>query len=216
MTARRGIAAGVVLLVLLAVLAAGFVLLRGETGDTVAEAPAPTETTEPQPVADAPTLATRPCPATARPFDPTRVDVPGVARGATVVTPARASAEVPGTPSTDSVGKQQFAYDLVQDVQPGDRRGNVLLNAHTFPDGSALGNRLLDGLQEGGRLVLSDGDRRLCYRVTDRVEVSADTDFDRYYEQDGPARVAIVVCSGERLGPGTWTKRTVWFARPAA
>jgi len=25
-----------------------------------------------------------------------------------------------------------------------------------------------------------------------------------------------VVCSGRRLGPGNWEKRTIWFARPAA
>jgi hypothetical protein len=23
------------------------------------------------------------------------------------------------------------------------------------------------------------------------------------------------VCSGRRLGPGVWEKRTVWFARPS-
>ena len=142
--------------------------------------------------------------------------MPGVQRGAGVVYPARVRVDVPGTPPTDGVGKQQFAFDRGQDVRPGDRRGNVLLNAHTFPDGSALGNRLLDGLEEGGRLVLAAGDRRLCYRVTERVEVPADQDFDRYYVKDGPAQVAIVVCSGERLGPGVWTKRTVWFARPSA
>jgi len=26
--------------------------------------------------------------------------------------------------------------------------------------------------------------------------------------------VVIVVCSGERLGPGDWTHRTLWFASP--
>lgn len=194
---------------------AGLALLTGCGGTTSApraEAPAP----DTQPVTAGSTLAARPCPTTATPFEPTRVDVPGVQRGAGVVFPARARVDVPGTPPTDSVGKQQFAFDRGQDVRPGDRRGNVLLNAHTFPDGSALGNRLLDGLEVGGRLVLADGDRRLCYRVTERVEVPADQDFDRYYVKDGPARVAIVVCSGERLGPGVWTKRTVWFARPAA
>ncbi|KQT92132.1 hypothetical protein ASG49_09220 [Marmoricola sp. Leaf446] len=191
-------------------------LLTGCGGGPTASPEPDAPTPEAQPTTSGSTLAARPCPTTAEPFEPTRVDVPGVARGAGVVFPARVRADVPGTPSTDSVGKQQFAYDRVQDVRPGDRRGNVLLNAHTFPDGSALGNRLLDGLREGGRLVLADGDRRLCYRVTERVEVSADTNFYRYYDRRGPAQVAIVVCSGERLGPGVWTKRTVWFARPSA
>ncbi len=206
------------LVVLLALVAAGILVVALRTPgpvETEVVQLAPT-TPEAQPMTAGSTLAPRPCPTTARPFEPTRVDVPGVDRGAGVVFPARVRVDVPGTPSTDSTGKQQFAYDRVQDVQPGDRRGNVLLNAHTFPDGSALGNRLLDGLREGGRLVLSDGDRRLCYRVTERLEVSADANFYRYYDQDGPARVAIVVCSGERLGPGIWTRRTVWFARPSA
>ena len=38
----------------------------------------------------------------------------------------------------------------------------------------------------------------------------------RYSVTDGPPQLAIVVCSGRRLGPGVWTKRTVWFASPSA
>lgn len=161
-------------------------------------------------------LVRKPCPTTAEPFEPTAVTVPGVGRDLTVVAPPRASELVPGTPPVDSVGKRQLAYDRDQGVEPGDRRGNVLLNAHTFPDGSALGNQLLAGLEEGGRIVLAGEGRTLCYRVTDRVEVGADEPFFRYYADDGRPQVAIVVCSGDRLGPGVWTKRTVWFASPSA
>ena len=57
---------------------------------------------------------------------------------------------------------------------------------------------------------------RLCYRVTERVEVPAERGLPRYYATDGPPQVAIVVCSGRRLGPGEWENRTVWFAAPAA
>lgn len=170
----------------------------------------------PQSLAAGTELREKPCPDRARPFEPTRVDVPGVAVDVAVVYPARVTADVSGTPATDAVGKQQVAFDRDQGVRPGDRRGNVLLNAHTFPDGSALGNRLLDGLREGGRLVLSGADGRLCYRVTDRVEVDATEPFFRYYATGGRHQVALVVCSGTRLGPGVWTKRTVWFARPSA
>ena len=35
-----------------------------------------------------------------------------------------------------------------------------------------------------------------------------------YYAKDGQPQLAIVVCSGRRLGPGQWEKRTIWFARP--
>ena len=98
-----------------------------------------------------------------------------------------------------------FAYDLAQGVQPGDAAGNVLLNAHTWPDGTALGNHLLAGLDQGDRIVVHrSGDERLCYRVTERVEVLASKGLRRYYDQDGPPQLAIVVCSGRRLGPGVW------------
>ncbi|MFC5731584.1 hypothetical protein ACFPQB_21920 [Nocardioides vastitatis] len=30
----------------------------------------------------------------------------------------------------------------------------------------------------------------------------------------GRPRLAILVCSGRRLGPGSWSRRTVWYAEP--
>ena len=107
-----------------------------------------------------------------------------------------------------------FAWDLEQGTRPGDPRGNVIVNAHTWPDGSALGNRLLAALHPGDRVVVRGKDVRLCYEVTERIEVPADTLMPRYYRKDGPPQLAILACSGKRLGPGIWTKRTVWFATP--
>ena len=57
---------------------------------------------------------------------------------------------------------------------------------------------------------------QLCYRVTERVEVLAEDGLPRYYAKDGRPQLAIVVCSGRRLGPGVWEKRTIWFASPRA
>jgi len=109
-----------------------------------------------------------------------------------------------------------FAWDREQGIRPGDPAGNVLLNAHTWPDGSALGNHLLAGLHRGDRIVVNGVTERLCYRVTERVEVLAERGLPRYYATDGAPQLAIVVCSGRRLGPGEWEKRTVWFASPSA
>jgi len=53
-------------------------------------------------------------------------------------------------------------------------------------------------------------------RVTERVEVLAEDGLPRYYAKTGRAQLAIVVCSGRRLGPGVWEKRTIWFASPRA
>jgi hypothetical protein len=143
------------------------------------------------------------CDNVARAFDPRTVIIPGVTKGAAVVTPPRTANGVPGAPLPTSAGKSVFAWDREQGIRPGDPAGNVLLNAHTWPDGSALGNWLL--------AVTS----RLCYRVTERVEVLAAEGLPRYYARNGPPQLAIVVCSGRRLGPGEWEKRTVWFASPS-
>jgi hypothetical protein len=123
---------------------------------------------------------------------------------------------VPGIPPLTSSGKTEMAFDLGSGIRPGDTSGNALLNAHTWPDGSALGNKLLARLHEGDRIDVQGPLGRICYRVTDRVEVPATDPGLRYYAKSGRPQVAIVVCSGKRLGPGDWTKRTLWFASPVA
>jgi len=174
---------------------------------TTPAAPTPTVT---------PTKAKLTCSPGSGGFDPRQITVPGVTRAATVVMPPRDAAGVPGTPPISTTGKTEFAYDRAQHVRPGDPAGNVLLNAHTWPDGTALGNHLLSGLQVGDRIVVVGADTRLCYHVTQRVEVLASKGLASYYDRKGPPQLAIVVCSGQRLGPGVWTKRTVWFASPQA
>ena len=147
-------------------------------------------------------------------FTPRSISVPGATRAAAIATPPRDAAGIPGTPPLTLAGKEMFAWDLQQGTRPGDPHGNVIVNTHTWPDGSALGNRLLAVLHPGDRLVVRGRNVRLCYEVTERIEVSADTLLPRYYSEDGPPQLAILACSGKRLGPGIWTKRTVWFATP--
>ena len=157
------------------------------------------------------------CPTRAeRAFAPRTISVPGAIEPASVITPPRDSAGIPGIPPLSSAGKSVFAWDREQGIRPGDRRGNVLLNAHTWPDGSALGNRLLRSLDRGDRIRVQGSSSELCYRVTERVEVLAEDGLPRYYAKDGRPQLAIVVCSGRRLGPGVWEKRTIWFASPRA
>jgi hypothetical protein len=155
------------------------------------------------------------CDSVERAFAPRAITVPGLTTATPVVTPPRDANGIPGVPPLTEAGKLVFAWDREQGTRPGGQKGNVLLNAHTWPDGSALGNHLLAGLQSGDRLVVHGADARLCYRVTERVEVLAEQGLPRYYRKDGPSQLAIVVCSGRRLGPGIWEKRTVWFASPS-
>jgi hypothetical protein len=190
-------------------------------------APAPSSTGRPeqpaaQAVADGSVLKPKPCfrPATS-PFRPTRITVPEVTHDAEVLALPRDGANVPQAPPISNTGKTQFAWSVPPDPMPGDPKGNVLLNAHTWPDGTALGNKLLDHLQVGGRIIVhgrsADGKAQtLCYQVTKRDVIVASDGSYEYYERNGPPQLALIVCSPPRLGPGNWLHRTIWYASPVA
>lgn len=207
-----GVAAVLVVLI-------GLVVVRvADRPDAPARSAAPaTSTPAPASRAASPSPLRAACPATARRFEPTSIDVLGVGRRIPVITPPRDARDVPGTPPLTATGKRVFAFDRGQGVEPGDRRGNVLLNAHTYPDGSALGNDLLLSTAKGDRIVVhGQGGRRLCYTVRDVTQVRASEGFPAYYAKDGRPQLAIIVCSGRRLGPGEWESRTIFFASPGA
>lgn len=151
-------------------------------------------------------------PATAA-FTPTTITIPDVIEDGKILALPRDANDVPAVPPTSA--KSTFAWDRPPGIEPGSERGNVLLNAHTWPDGSALGNAMLSKLDDGDRIILRGGGSELCYTVTKRIEVLASKGYAPYYDRDGAPQVAIIVCSGKRLGPGNWTHRTIWFAEPA-
>ena len=114
------------------------------------QAPAQTSTSAPAPTR-------RRCDRPGRPFAPTAIGVPGVTSGAGVVTPPARRRRRPRRRAADQ--RRQVRLRLGPRARHPARRprGNVLLNAHTWPDGSALGNRLLAGLQRGDRIVVHGG-----------------------------------------------------------
>ena len=176
----------------------------------------------PQAVTAGSTLEPKPCyrPATA-PFKPTHITVPGVTHDAKVLALPRDSANVPSAAPVSTAGKTVFAWSIPPDPMPGEAKGNVLLNAHTWPDGTALGNKLLDGLQVGDRIIVRGVDEKgehqtLCYDVTKRDVIVATDGSYEYYERNGPPQLALIVCSPPRLGPGNWLHRTIWYASPLA
>jgi hypothetical protein len=214
-TRRRSAQAAAVVAALILLV---WVLLRPHPLDEPAkEAPAQPA---PQAVAAGSTLKPKPCyrPASA-PFTPTHITVPGFTDDATVLALPRDANDVPSAPAISNEGKTQFAWSVPPDPMPGSAKGNVLLNAHTWPDGTALGNKLLDGLQVGGRVIVrghsEDGTRQtLCYEVTKRQVIVASDGSYEYYERNGPPQIALIVCSPPRLGPGNWLHRTIWYASP--
>jgi hypothetical protein len=152
-------------------------------------------------------------------FTPRWLRIPHIIGPTRVLALGRDRNGTPRTPPLTDRGKWQFAWDKESGIRPGGRRGVVRLNAHTYPwdgsYGSALGNRLLRRLRVGARLVVSGRDReRLCYRVVRRVRVRADRSLPGYYSSTGRPRLAILVCSGKRRGPGDWSHRTIWYAVP--
>ena len=207
---RLRVAAGVVAGILLVVVAVW--VLRSPADTPVATRPTPTPTPTPSPTAS-PNPPPCDSPAT-EPFTPTRITVPGVIRNATVVALPRDGNNVPSVPPVSEAGKQQVAWDRPPGIKPGSRKGNVLLNTHTWPDGSALGNELLDDFQKGDRIIVRGDGATLCYEVDKRVEVLASDGYPPYFDREGSPQIAIIVCSGRRLGPGNWTHRTMWFATP--
>jgi len=173
------------------------------------------------PVGSAASAASAACSAPDRPFTPTSVTIPRVVGSTRVLALGRDRNGVPKTPPLTHRGKWEFGWDKESHIRPGSRHGVVRLTAHTYPrDGSyglALGNRLLTRLHVGDLLVAGGGNgRQLCYRVTKRVRIRADRTLPAYYASSGRPRLAILVCSGIRRGPGDWSHRTIWFAEPAS
>ncbi|GAA4734035.1 hypothetical protein GCM10023350_17020 [Nocardioides endophyticus] len=151
-------------------------------------------------------------------FRPTTIAVEGVLRATKVLARGQDRNGVPQPPPLTARGKWQLAWDKAAGVRPGDDRGVVRFTAHTYPYDNpppALGNLLLKRLRTGARLTVSGaGGEQMCYRVTRRQQVRADAFVSGYYDTVGKPRLAILVCSGKRRGPGDWTHRTIWYAVP--
>ena len=153
-------------------------------------------------------------------FRPTRLAVDGVLASTKVLARGQDRNGVPKPPPLTTRGKWQLAWDKASGVRPGSGSGVVRLTAHTYPrDGSrapALGNLLLARLRSNAELVVAGANgEQLCYRITRRQQVRASASLSGYYDTTGPPRLAILVCSGKRRGPGDWTHRTIWYAEPS-
>lgn len=189
---------------------AAAVLLTGALAANAAPRPAP------RPDAS---QAKASCPQSQREFTPTAVSIAGVTRSRRVLALGRDRQGVPKPPPLTGRGRWQFAWDRRSGVGAGSTEGVVRLTAHTYPARAtelpALGNLLLSRLHRGDHLrVTGRHGSALCYRVSRRVQVAAASTLPGYYSSSGPPRLAILVCSGTRRGPGDWSRRTIWYAVP--
>lgn len=169
---------------------------------------------EPAAASSAPT-----CHRPARGFVPAKAGIPALGHAFRVIRVPRTRDNAVGAGPVTEQGKWLVAMD--PHTLPASRRGTVILAAHTWPDGSALGNALLRGLHRGDRIVLAGkGGKRACYRITERASYPVrDVPRRKAFRSWGREQVVIVACSGRRLGPGNWSRRTIWYGvpiRPAA
>jgi hypothetical protein len=149
---------------------------------------------------------------------PTAASIAHVTDAVPVLALNRDSTNTPGVPPLTDAGKRTLAWDA-EGALPGSAHGNVNLNAHTWPDGTAPGNAMLRQLSAGDVVVLrGSGNQRQCYQVEEKLQVPAvdvpQVVLDRYYEVDGPSELTLLTCSGTRVRPGKWTHRTLWYATP--
>lgn len=147
-------------------------------------------------------------------FWPVAVHVPALNRTIRVIAVPRTSSGAVGSPPLTTAGKQIFGWDPF--VRPGSGVGSVVLDAHTWPDGSALGNALLGHLRVGATVTLKGARGQVrCYRIVQRAQyLKWLAPLYRITRTTGPEQLAIIVCSGRRLGPGDWQSRTVWYGVP--
>jgi len=208
--ARLIVAASVV-----ALLVAGLAILQIRTPAETPAATRATSTATPTPTATpSPTPEPGPCDDQAsEPITPTEISFPGIVNDAKVIALPRDGRDIPSVPPLTDAGKQQVAWDRPPGIKPGSPKGNVLLNVHTYGDGSALGNKLLTDLKKGDLIIVRGGHETLCYEVDRRIEVLASRGYPPYYDTNGPNQLALLACSGKRLGPSNYTHRTLWFAK---
>lgn len=100
--------------------------------------------------------------------------------------------------------------------KPGSDKGNIVLTIHTWHQGGALGNRLLNNTPAvGSKFVMSDAKgNQACYSYTGKKKISVadyDPNSDILYNDHGKPQIAIIVCD-DYAGPDDWRSRVIFYA----
>ncbi|MEL4504113.1 class F sortase [Luteococcus sp. H138] len=160
------------------------------------------------------------CATAASPIVPTRITMGDVTADSPVLSLGMADDGSVKTPPFDqphSVGWFNGG------PQPGSSQGKVVLTAHTFHKGGALGNALHDsssGLKLGDLIRVTDASgKTLCYRYTKQAKLWV-KDYDprstAVYDTAGRPMLAIVICWDWDAARKFWDSRVVYYAEPLA
>ena len=234
LAAKIGVAAGVLILIVVGAIA---FFNQGDDAPTVTASPSPgltrEETVAPSPSQAAPTPTPTPTPtpaATPTPtptpspdqcttatggFQASTLEIPDLGVSSHVMSVAYDDEGNPGAPPLDDA--QGTAW-FNGSAQVGSDQGTSMLNIHTYRNGGALGNQLLDELSNGATLELTDGSgNTACYEVYERVKVHVDTvtdaELDRLHADSGDPEAVIVVCDDFNWDEEFWETRVLWYAK---
>ncbi|WP_148060582.1 class F sortase [Luteococcus japonicus] len=159
------------------------------------------------------------CSTSASPLVPTRITLGDVASDAPVMSLGLAADGTAAAPPKDQP-KTVGWYNL--GPRPGSDKGKVVLTAHTYHRGGALGNALNSeqGLRLGDVIRLTDASgRTLCYRHTRTAKVMV-KDYDPkstvLYDDHGAPMLAIVICWDYERSTKFWASRIIFYAEPLA
>jgi hypothetical protein len=123
---------------------------------------------------------------------------------------------VPKTLPLTNAGKTKIAWDR-PGFRPAAATGHVLMSAHVWPDGTSIGNQLNEQLKRGKIVkVLGAAGEVQCYRLSKRVVKAPSRRLANKFYGDihSKHRLTILTCTGVRRGPGDWSLRSIWFAKP--
>lgn len=185
------------------------------------DSPAP-DTPEATPTPGTPTPGTptpdpNKCTTATEGFKPTELQIEDLGVTSHMMSVAYDENGDPGSPPLDDL--QGTAW-FNGSPAPGSPEGVTMLTIHTYRHGGALGNQLLDELENGTTLKVTDGNGKVaCYDVYDELKVWVN-EYDpegpeatRLHAKDGEPNVAIVVCDDFNWDREDWDSRVIWYAK---
>lgn len=153
------------------------------------------------------------CTTDTRPIQPARFQIPRMGVDVSIITVGKDRDGNPGAPPLS----QMFTAAWYEgSPAPNSRRGNVIVNIHSWASGPALGNDVRTKLRTGDeiRVVGTDG-RVACYRFREQIKIRVAT-YDPasglYQNPTGRPQLAIMTCWDRNPKTGEYESRLLFYA----